>query len=173
MLAVLTTGCTREQWHRFPSPDDVVALVPWFAVMRTSPAIYPYKMPLQPPEGAVPVGGVERVPVATPGTRAALDALSNPVQRTADALERGRERYDVYCTVCHGETGAGDGPVAQSLANAVRNLTEPTQRERSDGWIYSVVKNGFGLMPEYGSKLTPEDRWNIVHYVRQLQGAAQ
>jgi mono/diheme cytochrome c family protein len=95
------------------------------------------------------------------------------VQRTAASLERGRNRYEIYCALCHGETGRGDGPVAPSLANAVRNLTDSTQARRSDGWIYSVVRNGFGLMPEYGSKLTAEDRWSIVHYVRQLQGTAQ
>lgn len=173
LLAVLGSGCTREQWHRFPSPDDVVAAIPWFAVMKTGPAIRPYKMPLMPPEGAVPIGGVEHVPVATPQNLAFLNAMTNPVQRTAASLERGRNRYEIYCVPCHGETGRGDGPVAPSLANAVRNLTDSTQARRSDGWIYSVFRNGFGLMPEYGSKLTAEDRWSIVHYVRQLQGTAQ
>jgi len=173
VLAAFATGCTREQWHRFPSPDDVVAAVPWFAVMKKGPAIQPYKMPLMPPEGAVPITGVEHVPIATPANRAVLDARANPVQRTAESLERGRDRYTVFCEVCHGETGEGNGPVAPALANAVRDLTDPAQLERSDGWIYSVITNSFGLMPEYGSKLTSADRWNVVHYVRLLQGVAQ
>ena len=173
-LVALSTGCTREQWHRFPSPDDVIAAVPWFAVMHTGIAIQPYKMPLQPAEGTVPLAGVEVVPPAIPQNETRLTRLPNPVQRTADSFDRGRDRYDIYCGVCHGEAGLGDGPVAPALANAVRNLTEPRQLARSDGWIYATITNGFGaLMPEYGSKIAPEDRWHIVNYVRVLQGAAR
>lgn len=173
LLLVLATACTREQWHRFPSPDDVVAAVPWFAVMRRGIAIQPYKMPRQPVEGTVPITGTEVVPPAVPQNRAALNRLRNPVQRTAASIERGRDRYDIFCGLCHGEAGLGDGPVAPALANAVRDLTEQRVRDQRDGWMYGVITHGFGaLMPEYGSKLTSEDRWHIVNYVRVLQGAA-
>ncbi len=173
-LALTAAGCTREQWHRFPSPDDVIAAVRWFSVMHRGLAIQPYKMPRQPVEGTVPVTGIEVVPPAIPQNRLALDRLQNPTQRTAASMERGRDRYDIYCTLCHGAEGLGDGPVAPALANAVRNLTEQRQITNSDGWIYGVITNGFGaLMPEYGSKIRPEDRWHIVNYVRLLQGAAR
>ncbi len=173
-VALLAGGCTREQWHRFPSPDDLVAAIPWFSVMHRGIAIQPYKMPRQPVEGTVPVTGMEVVPPAIPQNRSALDRLANPVQRTASSMERGRDRYDIYCTLCHGAEGLGDGPVAPALANAVRNLIEERQVNNSDGWIYGTITNGFGaLMPEYGSKISPEDRWHIVNYVRLLQGAAQ
>jgi mono/diheme cytochrome c family protein len=96
------------------------------------------------------------------------------VQRTAASIERGRDRYDIYCGLCHGVEGRGDGPVAPALANAVRDLTEQRMRDQSDGWMYAVIVNGFGaLMPEYGSKISVEDRWHIVNYVRVLQGAAR
>lgn len=173
VMLVVLSGCTREQWHRFPSPDDLVAAVPWFAVMHRGIAIQPYKMPLQPPEGIVPITGVEVVPRAIEANSAALARLRNPVQRTAGSIERGQERYDIYCAVCHGEGGAADGPVAQALGGVVRDLTEPRMRARTDGWLYSVITNSFGIMPEYGSKIKPEDRWHIVNYVRVLQGAAQ
>jgi mono/diheme cytochrome c family protein len=174
LVLVLLAGCTREQWHRFPSPDDVVALVPWFAVMHTGIAIQPYKMPRQPVEGTVPVGGIEVVPPAVPQNRAALDRLDNPMPMTSESIERGRDRYDIYCTLCHGAEGNGDGPVAPALANAVRNLHDQRVLDSSDGWIYAVIVNGFGaLMPEYGSKLSRDDRWHIVNYVRVLQGAQQ
>jgi mono/diheme cytochrome c family protein len=173
-LAALATGCTREQWHRFPSPDDLIAAIPWFSVMHRGIAIQPYKMPLQPAEGAVPVTGVEVAPPAIPQNEAQLNRLQNPVQRTSASFERGRDRYDIYCGLCHGDGGLGDGPVAPALANAVRDLTEPRQVDKSDGWIYATITNGFGaLMPEYGSKISPEDRWHIVNYVRVLQGGAQ
>jgi mono/diheme cytochrome c family protein len=172
VVMATTAACTREQWHRFPSPDDAVALVPWFSVMHKGIAIKPYKMPLQPVEGTVPVGGVEVVPAAVPQNQAALDGLVNPAAMTAESLERGKERYDIYCAVCHAGDGGGDGPVAYALANAVRNLNDTRVLDATDGWIYGVIVNGYGaLMPGYGARITTEDRWHIVNYVRSLQGA--
>jgi mono/diheme cytochrome c family protein len=171
--ALFVTGCTREQWHRLISPDDVVAAFSWFSVMHRGIAIQPYKMPLQPVEGAVPVGGTEIVPPAVPQNQAELDRLRNPVQRTSASLERGKDRYDIYCAVCHGAEGLGDGPVAASLANAVRNLMDQRVLDQSDGWMYSAIVNGYGaLMPGYGARISREDRWHIVNYVRGLQGGA-
>ncbi len=106
--------------------------------------------------------------------RQALTRLQNPIQQTAASLERGRDRYDIYCRPCHGDEGRGDGPVAPAMANAVRDLTSAQMRQVSDGWLYAVTVHGFGaLMPEYGSKVRGDDRWHIVNYVRMLQGAAQ
>ena len=173
-VMLVAVACTREQWHRAPSPDDAVALVPWFATMHKGIAIQPYKMPRQPAEGAVPITGVEHVPPAVPQNQPELDRLANPVQRTAASMERGKERFEIYCAVCHGSEGLGDGPVAAKLANAVRNLTDQRVLDQTDGWIYGVITNGFGaLMPEYGSKIRAEDRWNIVNYVRTLQGGTR
>ena len=170
---LLVTGCTREQWHRLISPDDVVAAFAWFSVMHRGIAVQPYKMPLQPAEGAVPITGTEVVPAAVPQNQAVLDRLPNPVQRTSTSIERGRDRYDIYCAVCHGPEGLGDGPVAMSLANAVRNLSDQRVLDQSDGWMYGVIANGFGaLMPSYGARIAPEDRWHIVNYVRTLQGGS-
>lgn len=174
VLALLSTGCLSD-WHKapVPGPDDVIALVPWFAVMHRGIAIQPYKMPLHPVEGTVPVTGPDVVLTPTEAHRAALGRLSNPQPTTAASLERGRDRYEIYCGVCHGAGGAGDGPVAQALGGTVRDLTEPRMRQVSDGWMYSVISNSFGLMPEYKSKLSQEDRWHVVNYVRVLQGAAR
>lgn len=171
-LVLLAAGCTREQWHRFPSPDDVVAAVPWFAVMHRGIAIQPYKMPRQPVAGAIPVSGTEVVPAPVPQNQRLLDALANPEPLTAASIERGRDRYDIYCGLCHGAEGLGNGPVAPKLANAVRNLMDDRVRRASDGWIYGVVVHGYGaLMPEHGSKIQRADRWHIVNYLRVLQGA--
>lgn len=168
-LAVVLAGCN-EATRRFPGPDDVVALVPWFTNMRQHVAIRPYKMPLQPVAGTVPVSGAEMV---LPTDRAELNRLANPVQQTAASIERGEDRYAIYCQPCHGADGDGRGPVAPALANLVRNLLDDTQIQNGDGWMYAVIANGFGLMPEYGSKISVEDRWHIVNYVRVLQGAGQ
>ncbi len=176
LLVLLLAGVVacNETMRRFPGPDDVVALIPWFANMRDHVAIQPYKMPLQPVDGTVPITGVEIVLPAIPTNRDQLGRLRNPMQRTASSIERGRDRYEIYCQLCHGDEGRGDGPVAPAMANIVRNLTDPNQVNQTDGWIYAVIANGFGaLMPEYGSKVSPEDRWHIVNYVRVLQGVAQ
>jgi mono/diheme cytochrome c family protein len=146
-LAVVLAGCN-EATRRFPGPDDVA--------------------------GTVPVSGTDIVLPAFPGNRAELNRLENPVQQTAASIERGEDRYGIYCQPCHGANGDGRGPVALALANTVRNLLDDTQIQNSDGWMYSVIANGFGaLMPEYGSKISVEDRWHIVNYVRVLQGAGQ
>ncbi len=173
-LLTLLTGCTREQWHRLPGPDDLVAVIPWFAFMHSGFAIQPYKMPRQPVPGTVPITGVDIVPEAVPTNRAVLRRLPNPMQLTAASIERGEDRYQIYCLVCHGDTGRGDGPVAAALpVGLVRDLTELRMRAVSDGWLYAVVTHGFGaLMPEYGSKIRGEDRWHVVNYLRVLQGAA-
>lgn len=171
-LVGVVVGCTRDQWHRFPSPDDLIAAVPWFSVMHRGLAVQPYKMPRMPVEGTVPITGVELFPNPTPQSRAELGRLRNPMSRTAASLERGQDRYEIHCRVCHGDGGQGDGPVADKVIG-IRDLTIPTVRSATDGWLYAVATRGFGLMPEYGSKLSPEDRWHIVNYVRVLQGAAQ
>ena len=174
VVALVAAGCLSD-WHKSPVPslDDLIATVPWFSVMHRGIAIQPYKMPRHPAEGAVPLTGSDVVPVPIEPNRAALDRLRNPIPNTAASLERGRERYDIYCGVCHGDTGAADGAVARALGGTVRDLTILRMRQISDGWIYAVIGNGYGLMPEYKSKLSPEDRWNIVNYVRVLQGVAQ
>ena len=173
LLAALLAGCN-EATRRFPGPEDVVALVPWFSNMREHVAIRPYKMPLQPVEGTVPVQGTDIVPLPIPNNRTQLGATENPVQRTAASIERGEDRYAIYCEVCHGLEGRGDGPVAPAIANTVRTLLDEAQVERSDGWIFAVIANGFGaLMPEYGSKISIDDRWHIVNYVRVLQGVGR
>ena len=173
LLAGVLIGCN-EATRKYPGPDDVIALIPWFSTMREHVAIRPYKMPLQPVAGTVPVTGADIVPLAIPGNQAALNALLNPVQQTAASIERGEDRYAIYCEPCHGADGDGNGPVAPALANTVRNLLDQTQIDRSDGWIYGVIANGFGvLMPEYGSKIAVEDRWHVVNYVRVLQGVGR
>jgi mono/diheme cytochrome c family protein len=170
--ALAATGCTREQWHRFPSPDDLIAAVPWFAVMHRGIAIQPYQMPLLPPEGIVPVTGTEPPLPVVPQNYAAIDRLANPTDRTAESLELGARYYGVYCLPCHGAAGAGDGPVNARLLVAPSLLT-PRARGLSDGYLYAIIRHGRGIMPAYGQGIRGEDRWHVVNYVRQLQGAAR
>ena len=103
----------------------------------------------------------------------------NPPKVTKDTLERGRERYDIYCTPCHGKAGDGNGITSQyNLVAADLHQMKLVQIE--DGYIFDVLKNGYNLttnevgivsyrMPAYDSKMSNEDLWHVVSYLRALQ----
>lgn len=88
---------------------------------------------------------------------------------TPGLLARGRERYDIYCTPCHGYAGEGDGIVVQRGFPAPPSYHEQRLRDASDGHLYDVISNGYGLMFSYGARVPPADRRAIVAYVRALQ----
>lgn len=165
LLALLTVaGCTRL--------DRALGQVPFFTTMRDQVAIRPFEQPFRlPPEGSVPITGREdSLDIFTPEGLRVTDGLANPVTRTEAGLDRGRRIYDTYCSVCHGATGGGDGTVSGRLGY-VPALTMDFVRQRSDGYIYAVVRHGRGLMPRYGDKIRDvNDRWLVVNYVRSLQG---
>ena len=172
-LAAAAAGCTRDQWQRLPSPDDAVAAFSWFSTMPKGLAIQPYQMPRAPVPGTVPVTGAEAPSVPwTPQNAAAVDRMKNPAARTSESINRGKNRFEIYCQPCHGPAGDGKGPVASKLGS-VRDLTSPQVRAYTDGRLYAAIRHGFGLMPAYGDKVRGEDRWNIVNYVRVLQGGSQ
>ena len=91
-------------------------------------------------------------------------------------LARGRERFAIYCAPCHGQAGAGDGPVSRSALELKEskwvpptNLLTQMIRDRSDGQLFQAVTDGVRSMPGYGSQIPVQDRWAIVAYVRRLQ----
>jgi mono/diheme cytochrome c family protein len=175
---LLVAGCSvqnwPDSWRRWPSPDDVMAAVPWFSTMHYGLAVQPYHWPTpRPPvEGTIPVTGSEPPLPVIPANYAAIDALKNPVQRTAASLETGKAEYDIYCLPCHGETGAGDGPVNKKLLVAPSLLTDRA-RKLTDGYIHSMIRHGRGVMPAYGDRIHGDARWDVVNYLRLLQGTAR
>jgi mono/diheme cytochrome c family protein len=86
-------------------------------------------------------------------------------------LARGKERYGIYCTPCHGLSGAGDGIVVKRNAGMPPPPTYHQDRIRHmpDGQVYATIENGIRNMPAYGPQLSVQDRWAIVEYVRALQ----
>ncbi len=92
-----------------------------------------------------------------------------PFAVTPDLLQRGRERYEIYCTPCHGQTGYGDGIVVLRGLRAPPSLHEARLRGEPVGHFYDVMTNGIGAMYSYASRIKPHDRWAIVAYVRALQ----
>jgi mono/diheme cytochrome c family protein len=101
----------------------------------------------------------------------------NPVVRSREALTNGRELFNVYCIVCHGKYGEGDGTVT-SLPNWPRplyprppSLQSEKVRDYKDGQIFHIISMGQNTMPSYAEKLSPEERWQVVHYIRALYRA--
>ena len=174
-LVALTTlaSCSRDSWQRSPGPDDVIGAVPWFATMRKGIAIKPYEMPLPPVEGTVPVTGVELPLPITRDNLRRIDALPNPTERTSESLERGRDRFNIYCALCHGDAGRGDGSINSAMFNIIPSLVTDQARRYTDGYLYTIIRHGRGNMLAYGDKVRGVDRWHVVNYVRMLQGAAQ
>ncbi|MGF1678919.1 MAG: c-type cytochrome [Candidatus Methylacidiphilales bacterium] len=91
-----------------------------------------------------------------------------PREITAAVLERGRERYNINCTICHGETGAGNGITTQYGVAGVANFHSDRFREMPEGQIYNTILHGKGLMLGL-PHIQPDDAWAIVAYIRVLQ----
>jgi mono/diheme cytochrome c family protein len=96
-----------------------------------------------------------------------VDAM--PVQVTHELISRGRERYDIYCTPCHGAAGDGNGVTTQFGMAAVAKLHDERLIKMADGEIFNTISVGKNLMGPYGEKLDPKDRWAVISYVRALQ----
>lgn len=100
-------------------------------------------------------------------------ALSDvfPFEVTRSVLERGRERYGIFCTPCHDSTGDGDGMVVQRGLKRPPSFHIPRLREAQPGYFFDVITHGFGAMFDYSDRIRAEDRWAIVAWVRVLQRA--
>jgi mono/diheme cytochrome c family protein len=99
------------------------------------------------------------------------DALVEPlpVPLTRALLERGRERYEIFCTPCHGRLGTGEGAVTKRGLRPPPSYHIPRLREVPLGYFFDVMTNGFGVMPDYAAQVPPADRWAIAAYIRTLQ----
>jgi len=95
------------------------------------------------------------------------DAFPFPVTR--QVLERGRERYNIYCSPCHDYTGSGQGMVVQRGFPPPPSYHIERLVKAPAGHFFEVMTNGYGAMYSYASRLTPEDRWAVVAYIRALQ----
>ena len=102
-------------------------------------------------------------------------ATTMPPSLTVDLgfLERGRDRFQVYCSPCHGAVGDGNGMTKRYGMGATPSYHDPRLRALADGEIFNTITLGKNTMMSYADKITPEDRWAVVAYVRALQRAQQ
>jgi mono/diheme cytochrome c family protein len=92
-----------------------------------------------------------------------------PIPITIEVINRGHERYDIYCSECHSRTGDGNGMIPARGYRRPPSFHTETLRTATTGHIFDVMTNGFGAMPPYGKMIPPRDRWAIVAYIRALQ----
>jgi len=92
-----------------------------------------------------------------------------PFQVTKAVLDRGHERFNIYCSPCHGRTGLGNGMVVQRGYKPPPSFHDERIRTQAVGYYYDVMTNGFGAMLDYRAQVAPEDRWAIAAYIRALQ----
>lgn len=154
----------------------------WFTDFKQQPKIKPWQWqyagdtvtPMRgSPRFSVPLtGNPEPAYVVSyqqlPGTIDSMSALVNPHAPTPASLDNGRKYFQINCAVCHGPAGRGNGTAVQYGLPAPSLLTDVT-KNRTDGYIYGMIRNGRGLMPTY-DRIEDMDRWDVVNYVRALQG---
>lgn len=122
-------------------------------------SVRPIIEPAASSQGAAPAGAEPWMP----------DLSGVPVAATAATYRRGRERFDIFCAPCHGPTGEGDGMVVQRGFPAPPSYHTDRLRGAPDRHIYDVITQGYGAMYPYGDRLSRQDRWAIVAYIRALQ----
>jgi mono/diheme cytochrome c family protein len=96
-----------------------------------------------------------------------------PFPVTEKTVARGRERYDIFCSVCHGMTGNGDGMVVRRGFRRAASFNDDRLRQAPVGHFFDAITNGWGAMPSYAPQIPVQDRWAIVAYIRALQISQQ
>lgn len=133
----------------------------------------------QPIEGTVPRGFLRTDSEFFTGTKATPSPAQDasfpddidyfPIPITEEVVKRGRERYDIFCSVCHGLTGNGDGMIVRRGYRRAASFNDDRLRQAPVGHFFDAITNGWGAMPSYAPYIPVQDRWAIVAYIRALQ----
>lgn len=174
LLPVLAIGTVRVM-----SRDTNVRNLEWPTQMQYSPAYRSQTtnpvLPNQMTQQAAVAGTVRRGfqpfrygPEPAEAERAGRE-LKNPFQPTVENLTRGQYIYANHCAVCHGATGAGDGPMIPKYPNPPAYQTEKS-KALPEGNMFHVITLGRNNMPSHGAQVSADDRWKVILYIRKLQG---
>ena len=140
---------------------DIVK-VEWMSFMESQPSFRSMEHPLPVPVNSIPVEGAAYIP----GT----GSPSNPIQADAVSIARGKELFNINCSMCHGTEGKGNGPISNFIVNKPANLTGVKVVNFVDGEIFLTISNGVkGKMPALNENLTVRERWDVVNFIRWLQ----
>ena len=163
LLVQTTTGCDGIDLERMLDQNKAEAYEesPFFADGRA--------MQL-PPEGTVPRHAVIGPKSLVAGVDQGEYVTRIPVPVNMELLERGQNRFRIFCRTCHGPLGTGKSQVAENMSlRPPPSLHEPRIVEYPAGRLYRVIRDGYGLMPSYANELGLSDRWAVVAYVQALQ----
>ncbi len=143
-IALLLGGCEQRMSDQ-----------PKYEALEAAPAFYNKQAARLPPAGTVPRGQPLNV--------------AQPLQVTREYIERGRERYNIYCRPCHGLLGNGEGPVVQRGFPQPPSFHIERLRQAEISHFYNVISEGYGIMYSYADRVAPDDRWRIAFYIQALQ----
>jgi mono/diheme cytochrome c family protein len=120
-------------------------------------------------EGTVARGFLKADDVFYTGMQSGTPVEKIPMPLTDAVVARGRERFNIYCSPCHGIAGDGDGMIVKRGYKRPTSYHDPRLRNERAGYFFDVMTRGFGQMPDYAAQVAPRDRWAIVAYIRALQ----
>lgn len=159
LAALLVVGC-RQDMHDQPRVKPLAAST-FFADGQGARPI---------PAGTVSRGDLREDKQFWTGLSAdGLPLATVPLPVTRELLTRGRERFGIFCSPCHGALGDGNGMVVRRGYKQPSSFHIDRLREAPVGYFFSVMTDGFGVMPSYAAQVPPADRWAIAAYVRTLQ----
>jgi mono/diheme cytochrome c family protein len=160
----------------------LLVLIAFTSACRQDMHIQPYYRPLArsdffndqrsarlPVEGTVARGDLRADAYFYTGKIGGNDGDFMPFPVTAEVLERGRERFNITCTPCHGRVGDGNGFIPSRGYRRPPSYHIERLRKAPLGYFFDTITNGFGVMPDYSAQVTPRDRWCIAAYIRALQ----
>jgi len=157
-LPFLLAGC-RQDMHDQPRYKPLAASA-FFADGRSARPV---------PAGTIARDELDDTDTLHTGLVNAQFAESIPMPINRALLNRGQQRFNIYCSPCHGQLGNGDGMVARRGFRAPADLNSDRVRQEPPGYLFQVISNGYGAMGDYADQIPVDDRWAIVAYLRALE----
>jgi mono/diheme cytochrome c family protein len=142
---------------------------PRYEAFEAGPAVADNRASRTPPAGTVARGWLREDEALYTGKIAGQLVDQFPFAIGREELARGQQRFNIYCTPCHGRLGDGQGMVVQRGLRQAASYHQDRLRQEKLGYFYDVITNGFGAMQGYAEQIPVRDRWLIVAYVRALQ----
>lgn len=173
-LAGALSGCTRRRPSEKPPihPNPNMDIQPRYNSQAESKFFEDGSTMRKPVPGTVARGWLQNEAGYYTGISENGDTVrTSPVETTLDLLQRGEERFDIYCSPCHGRVGDGRGIITQRGYIPPPTFHQERLQTAPDGHIFLVMTNGIRNMPSYRSQVPVDDRWAIVAYLRALQRA--
>lgn len=155
---LLSCGC-RQDMHDQPKFEPLEQTTFYSDTMSARPGV----------EGTVARGHLNDDEQLHTGRNGKTLAVTFPFEVDAAVMARGQDRYNIFCTPCHGGTGEGDGMIVQRGYRRPPSFHDDRLRGAAPGHYFDVITNGFGAMPDYRTQISARDRWAIAAYVRALQ----